>query len=83
VLHLRRFVPLETLEEHERSLVEALFYDGGERTDTTSIREHYKEQGFVPESKIASALTRRPRTGTRALLLTRSGHTLPAGGGAC
>jgi hypothetical protein len=43
VLHLRRFVPLETLEEHERSLVEALFYDGGERTDTTSSREHYKE----------------------------------------
>lgn len=59
VLHLRRVAPLSSFEPHERDLLNGLFFDGGEETDTESIREHYKKSGFDPSSYIRPELTRR------------------------
>jgi uncharacterized membrane protein YgcG len=57
VLHLRRVEPLSSFADHERALLEALFYDGTDSTDTKSVREHYKQEGFDPASIIRKALT--------------------------
>lgn len=59
VLHLRRVAPLEAFSAAERPLVEALFFDGREETDTESVREHYKDRGFDPASKVRDALRTR------------------------
>lgn len=55
-LHLRRVAPLSAFAAHERELLESLFFDGGDTTDTASIRAHYKNDGFDPASKIRSEL---------------------------
>lgn len=56
VLHLTRNVPLSDFEEHERELLEGLFFDGGDQTDTASVREHYEKKGFDPAARIRDAL---------------------------
>ena len=52
VLHLRRLAPLDTFAEHERKLLEALFFHDRDETDTETVREHYKKDGFDPASII-------------------------------
>ena len=56
VLHLRRLAPLASFLEHERELLEALFFDDGDETDTGAIREHYAEKGFDPAAIIRKPL---------------------------
>lgn len=59
VLHLRRLAPLLSFPEHERELLQGLFFDGGEETDTSTIAEHYKKQGFDPAGIIRKPLLKR------------------------
>ncbi len=59
VLHLRRVAPPGSFAEHERDLLDGLFFDGGAHTDTASIREHYRKKGFDPASRIREALEAR------------------------
>lgn len=58
VLHLKRRVPLEAIDEAARPLVQALF-PSGEETDTDSLRAHYRSTGFDPASKVRAGLERR------------------------
>jgi uncharacterized membrane protein YgcG len=59
VLHLRRIAPLSDFAPHERALVEALFFDGGDETDTASVRGHYEKAGLAPASLIEGELKSR------------------------
>jgi uncharacterized membrane protein YgcG len=52
-------VPLSSLEGYEKKLLEALFFNGREETDTDAIRAHYKSKGFDPASKIKEDLEKR------------------------
>lgn len=84
VLHLRRVAPLDDLPEHERDLLEGLFFDGGDSTDTASIRKHYKEKGFDPASRIRDAVTARlealpGRGGLRRAWLAPAGIVIAGG----
>ncbi|HEX6069950.1 MAG TPA: hypothetical protein VFZ18_09000, partial [Longimicrobiaceae bacterium] len=56
VLHLHRVAPLHDFAEHERALLEGLFFGGGDDTNTAAIRKHYEEKGFDPASKISKTL---------------------------
>ena len=58
-LTMRKLVPLSSLEGYEKKLLEALFFDGREETDTDAIRAHYKSRGFDPTSKIKEDLKKR------------------------
>ncbi|HLN58589.1 MAG TPA: hypothetical protein VK416_08500, partial [Thermoanaerobaculia bacterium] len=58
-LTMRLLVPLSSLQGYERSLLEALFFNGREETDTDAIRAHYKSRGFDPASKIKEDLEKR------------------------
>ena len=62
VLHLERVAALGQFAEHERKLLEGLFFDGGEQTDTEAIRRHYKSKGFDPASRIRKELSARLET---------------------
>ncbi|HVE69961.1 MAG TPA: hypothetical protein VNI54_01235 [Thermoanaerobaculia bacterium] len=55
-LHMRRNVPYESLEGYERYLIHALFFDGGDETDTDRVKAHYKSRGFNPASVIRPRL---------------------------
>lgn len=59
VLHLRRIAPLSSFPEHERELLEGLFFDGREETSTSAIAEHYKGKGFDPAGIIRKPLMKR------------------------
>lgn len=59
VLHLELEVPRDAFQEHERELIDALFFDDRTRTDTQTIKDHYKESGFNPVSTISPALEAR------------------------
>lgn len=59
VLHLRRLAPLDTFAEHERKLLEALFFHDRDETDTETVREHYRKDGFDPASVIRKPLLAR------------------------
>lgn len=59
VLHLRRLAPLVSFPEHERELLEGLFFDGREETDTQSIAEHYKTKGFDPAGILRKPLLKK------------------------
>ncbi|HYD40142.1 MAG TPA: hypothetical protein VEB43_04890 [Anaeromyxobacter sp.] len=48
-------VPRTALEDHERALCDALFFDGDE-TDTRRLREHYADRGLDLGRRIAPAL---------------------------
>jgi uncharacterized membrane protein YgcG len=58
-LTMRLSVPLSSLQSYEKSLLEALFFNGREETDTDLIRAHYKSKGFDPASKIKEDLENR------------------------
>lgn len=59
VLHLQLKVSREDLDEAERPLIDALFFDGRTEVDTETLRKHYKATGFDPAGKIAPVLERR------------------------
>lgn len=56
VLHLERIAPFSDFAAHERDLLEALFFDGRDATDTAAIRGHYETSGFDPAAKIRPAV---------------------------
>jgi hypothetical protein len=53
-LHLK--VDRSTLQGHERTLVDRLFFDGRTETSTTEVRAHYRATGFNPASEIRKEL---------------------------
>jgi uncharacterized membrane protein YgcG len=55
-------------EGYEIDLVNALFFDGGSETDTDRVKEHYKNSGFDPASKISKQLEKQMK-----VLLATSG----------
>lgn len=57
-LHLKLKMPRARLSEHEVELIDALFVDGGTTTNTDKIQAHYRNTGFNPANKIASAVKR-------------------------
>jgi uncharacterized membrane protein YgcG len=58
-LTMRLSVPLSSLEGYEKSLLEALFFNGRQETDTDAVRAHYRSKGFDPASKIKEDLEKR------------------------
>ena len=58
---LRLKVDRTTLEGHERTLVETLFFNGRSKTNTEHVRDHYRKEGFNPAKAITirAADTRR------------------------
>jgi uncharacterized membrane protein YgcG len=58
-LHMRLLVPMAELPGYEKDLLSALFFGGRKETDTDAIRDHYKNKGFDPASKIRPELERR------------------------
>ena len=57
-LTLKRLVPLDHFSGYEKSLVQALFFDGDE-TDTDKIKKHYRASGFDRPKKIRKGLEER------------------------
>ena len=55
VLHLRLKVDRRELDGYEHKLVSKLFL-GGDETDTSRIRKHYKSTGFNPAKEISEDL---------------------------
>jgi Predicted membrane protein (DUF2207) N-terminal domain len=53
---LRLKVDRSTLQGHERTLVEKLFFDGRSETSTSEVRAHYRAAGFNPASEIQPEL---------------------------
>ena len=49
-------VDRSTLEGHERTLVERLFFDGRTETTTELVKEHYRDEGFDPVKAIRPGL---------------------------
>src|SRR5262245_53315789 len=58
-MSLRLLVDRETLQGHERALVDGLFFDGRTETSTAAVRTHYQGKGFNPATTIAPELDRR------------------------
>jgi uncharacterized membrane protein YgcG len=56
-LELGLCVNREMLPDHERSLVEKLFF-AGDTTSTAKVKEHYKKTGFNPSAAIGSHVTK-------------------------
>jgi hypothetical protein len=52
-------VDRQTLEGHERTLVERLFFGGRTETSTAQVRQHYKSKGFNPADEIRKELQAR------------------------
>ncbi|MBN1569790.1 MAG: DUF2207 domain-containing protein [Acidobacteria bacterium] len=55
VLHLK-IVSRDVLQDYEQALIESLFFDDTDETDTDRIKQHYKKKGFDPSSKIRKPL---------------------------
>ncbi|HEX4934287.1 MAG TPA: DUF2207 domain-containing protein, partial [Gemmatimonadaceae bacterium] len=55
-LHMELTVPRGKLRDHERSLIDGLFFNGRTEVSTDDIREHYSRTGFNPAGKIESRL---------------------------
>ncbi|HMN10342.1 MAG TPA: DUF2207 domain-containing protein, partial [Gemmatimonadaceae bacterium] len=58
VLHMKLLADREQLGDYERSLIDALFFDGRTEVDTDDIRKHYATSGFAPSTKIEGPLQR-------------------------
>ena len=58
---LRLKADRSALEGHERTLVDALFFDGRRETSTEDVRAHYREAGFDPVAAIRPELDARVR----------------------
>jgi uncharacterized membrane protein YgcG len=68
---LRLKVDRSTLTGHERTLVDALFFDGRTETSTADVRDHYSATGFDPAKAI------RPRIEARVLMIYGERDTPP------
>ena len=55
---LRLKVDRRSLNDHERALVDKLFFNNRSDTSTTAVRAHYKKTGFNPADEIRPALDR-------------------------
>ncbi len=58
---LRLKADRSALEGHERTLVDALFFDGRNETSTEDVRAHYQASGFDPVASIRPELEDRVR----------------------
>jgi uncharacterized membrane protein YgcG len=58
---LRLKADRSALEGHERTLVDALFFDGRRETSTKDMRAHYRRTGFDPAAAIRPELEARVR----------------------
>ena len=58
---LRLKADRSAFEGHERTLVDALFFDGRRETSTEDVRAHYQETGFDPVASIRPELEDRVR----------------------
>src|SRR5262245_18673752 len=58
---LRLKADRSALEGHERTLVDALFFDGRPETSTKDVRAHYRKTGFDPVAAIRPELEARVR----------------------
>jgi uncharacterized membrane protein YgcG len=56
---LRLKVDRETLDGHERALVDGLFFGGRTETSTAAVQQHYKNKGFDPAQAISGDLNKR------------------------
>ena len=56
VLHLELKVKRQTLQPHERALIDALFASHETTTDTERVRARYKSSGFDPSNVIRAPL---------------------------
>jgi hypothetical protein len=54
VLNLK--VDRRSLDGHERTLVERLFFDNRTTTSTAAVKQHYRDEGFDPAKEIKSEL---------------------------
>ncbi|MEX0893116.1 MAG: hypothetical protein WEB88_13190 [Gemmatimonadota bacterium] len=61
VLHLELLVDRDAFTAEERALIDALFFEERQVTDTKTIKEHYKSKGFDPAAKIRTGLKLRLR----------------------
>jgi uncharacterized membrane protein YgcG len=62
VMRLRLKVERNSLDGHERALVDGLFFNGSTETSTTAIKDHYKNSGFNPAQIIKRELSRKVKT---------------------
>lgn len=51
-LHMELLCDRDRLADHERELIDALFFGGSRTTDTQRIRERYSKSGFTPAALI-------------------------------
>jgi len=58
---LRLKIDRHTLDGHERTLVERLFFNGRIDTNTDLVKQHYRDQGFNPADEIRHELERMSR----------------------
>lgn len=57
-LHMELLCDRDRLADHERELIEALFFGGSRTTDTERIRERYAKSGFTPAAVIKRGIER-------------------------
>lgn len=55
-LHLELLCERDRLLDHERELIDALFFNGSRTTDTNRIRERYSKSGFTPAALIQKGI---------------------------
>lgn len=56
VLHLRLKVARDEFRGYERKLIDKLFFDGDDSTDTERVRQRYRSSGFNPAKTIEDGL---------------------------
>ena len=61
-MSLRLKADRSTLDGYERTLVEALFFDGRTQTSTEDVKAHYSDKGFDPVAAIREELQTRVRS---------------------
>jgi hypothetical protein len=59
---LRLKVERETLNGHERALVDGLFFDKRTETTTTAVKKHYENTGFNPAQIIRHGLSQKVKS---------------------
>jgi uncharacterized membrane protein YgcG len=52
VMYMELLCDRDRLADHERELIDALFFGGSRMTDSQKIREHYAKSGFTPAAYI-------------------------------
>ena len=78
VLHLELLVDRQQLHDYEQTLIAGLFFGGRTEVSTDEVREHYKQSGFDPASKIRAGVDRQVKRvlGTNRKARAESGPIL-------